>query len=178
MFILNARCKCGLTLTDISEGEFSCQKSRSEEFMRASESEEESINYRARIKGTNNRSASDLVALLQSWVQSGEASINIQSVRYYLHPNCETTLDNIHALNCGTQPLTPPPSPSPATKPPTEPQTKGPTEDKNVGGKDNSGGSNSAQVGGIILGGIIAGALLVMIVLIVVVIILWKKSPK
>ena len=145
--------------------------------MRASESEEESINYRARIKGTSNRSASDLVALLQSWVQSGEASINIQSVRYYLHPNCETTLDNIHALNCGTHPLTPP-LPSPATKPPTEPPTKCPTEDKNVGGKDNSGGSNSAQVGGIILRGIIAGALLVMIILIVVVIILWKKSPK
>ena len=169
--ILNTRCNCGLTLAHISQGEFSCQKSESDK----------SINYRARIKGTSNRSAIDLVALLQSWVQSGAASINIQSVRYGVHPNCKTALDNIHALNCGISPLTPPP-PSPSTKPPTEPvtepPTKGATEDKNVGTEHNSGGSNSAQVGGIIIGGIIAGALLALLILIVAFIILWKKSPK
>ena len=144
--------------------------------MRARESAE-SINYRARIKGTSNYSASDLVALLQSWVQSGEASINIQSIHYNLDQSCETALDNIYALNCGSQPLTLP-SPSNGTKSPTEPPTKGPTEDKNVGSKDNSGDSISTEMGGIIFGGIIAGALLTIVVFLVVVTIIWTKSFK
>ena len=105
MLLLNGLCNCVLTSAHISEGEFSLQNSGSENFMRARESAE-SINYRARIKGTSNYSASDLVALLQSWVQSGEASINIQSIHYNLDQSCETALDNIYALNCGSQPLT------------------------------------------------------------------------
>ena len=139
--ILNSQCKCGVTPSHISEGEFSCRRGS-----------DDSINYRARIKGTSSRSASDLVALIQSWVQGGQASVRVQSARYEVDNSCNAFLDNIHALDCGTSKQSP----------------------SQIAGGDDS--VDGAQVGGIILGAFIAGVLLALLVVFIVAIILWKKN--
>ena len=165
---VTSQCMCGVTPSHISEGEFSC-RGRSNK----------TINYRARIKGTSSRSASDLVALIQSWVQSGQASVRVGSSRFHVDASCDAALDNIHALDCDTQPLTPPTKPPP-TKPPSEetkPSEVTPSTEPFIR-DDSSDGTKSAQVGGIILGGIIAGILLALLVLFIVIVILWKKKTK
>ena len=122
MLALNSRCRCGLSLAHISQAEFSCRKTE----------KQESINYRARIKGTSNRSASDLVALLQSWVQSGEASVLVSSSRFHVDKSCDAKLDNIRGLDCGSKSTT--------------------NQGTQIGSESHKNSTNSAAVGGIIIG--------------------------
>ena len=178
--ILNSQCKCGVTPSHISEGEFSCRRGS-----------DDSINYRARIKGTSSRSASDLVALIQSWVQGGQASVHVESARFSLDPSCSAALDNIHALDCGSQPLTPTEPPSqplthmPPSQPPTEPpsqsaskppQQQAPSKQSSVSSNDRGETVSSAQVVGVIIGGIMAGMLLVLLVVLIVALIMLKRN--
>jgi len=158
--ILNSQCKCGVTPSHISEGEFSCRRGSGD-----------SINYRARIKGTSSRSASDLVALIQSWVQGGQASVHVESARFSLDPSCSAALDNIHALDCGSQPLTPTEPPSQSVSRP--PQQETPYTQSLV---DNSESMSSAQAGGFVLGGIVAGVLLVLMIVFIVVLVMLKRN--
>ena len=87
--ILNAQCTCDITTSHISQGEFSCRSDPTD-----------SVVYRARISGTPTVSASDLAALIRNWVEGGSASVMVGSLRLHLDPNCDATLDNIHALDC------------------------------------------------------------------------------
>ena len=146
MSVLNGRCRCGLTLAHISQAEFSCRKGDNEK----------SINYRARIKGTSNRSTSDLVALLQSWVQSGEASVLVSSFRFNVDESCDPMLDNIHALGCGSK------------------STTTTTQDTQIGSSKDS--NNSAEVGGIIIGGILVGIFLALFAVALIFLIFWIKK--
>ena len=130
-----------MTALHISQGEFSCRSGLTE-----------SVTYRARITGTPTRSASDMAALVQTWVQSGAASIKVGSSRLQLDPTCDSALDNIHALDCGAEP------------------------EVTTDSSDGSESVSSAQVVGIMLGGIIAGILLTMLILLVAVIVIWWKK--
>ena len=133
-----------MTALHISQGEFSCRSGLAE-----------SVTYRARITGTPTRSASDMAALIQTWVQSGAASIKVGSSRLQLDPTCDSALDNIHALDCGAAPE--------VTTLVTD-------------SSDGSESVSSAQVVGIMLGGIIAGIFLTMLILLVAVIVIWWKK--
>ena len=162
--ILNSQCKCGVTVSHISEGEFSCRRGS-----------DDSINYRARIKGTSSRSASDLVALIQSWVQGGQASVFVEGTEFYTDPSCNAALDNIRAEDCGPQPITPTLPPQPPTEPPSESDLKPPQQQTPFNQPPAGGAARSAQVGGIIIGGIVVGVLLSLMVAFIIML---KKNTR
>ena len=157
--ILDSQCKCDVTALHISQGEFSCRSGLTE-----------SVTYRARITGTPTRSASDMAALVQTWMQSGAASIKVGSFRLQLDPTCDSALDNIHALDCEVK-STPETTTDTIT---TEKLVTGPNNDNS----DESESVSSAQVVGIMLGGIIAGIFLTMLIVLVAVIVIWWKKNK
>ena len=156
---LDTQCKCDLTMSHISQGEFSCRTGPVD-----------SVTFRARISGTSSRSASDLASLIRTWVQSGEASVKVGASRLHLDPTCDASLDNIHALDCGEKP-TEKPTETSTTKPTTTP-TKKPTTGN---GGD---GVSSAKAVGILLGAMIVGLLLALLIGIIIIIVMWMKKIK
>ena len=159
MATLTSQCNCNVTTSHISQGEFSCRTGPTD-----------TVTYRARVSGTSSRSASDMVELIRSWAQGGDASIKVGGSRFQLDPTCDATLDNIHAPDCGTKVT------------PTQ-DTKGTEQvtQKIVNGNDDSGnneGSSSAQVVGILVGGIIAGLLLALLIALTVMTVLWTRKQK
>ena len=114
-------------------------------------------------------------------MQGGRASVRVESVRFHVDASCDASLDNIHALDCDTEPTTPitqpPTKPSSPSDTPSSPSDTTSTKEPLVR-DDSSDGASSAQVGGIILGGIIAGMLLALLVLFIVIVIVWKKKTK
>ena len=187
MTAVNIQCKCDLTMSHISQGEFSCRTGPAD-----------SIIFRARIRGTSSRSASDLASLIRTWVQSGEASIKVGTSRFHLDPTCDASLENIHAPDCVEKPTETPSTKAP-TEPPSETPTKMPTEkptlvtdetptkasDKPSGegttdkATGNGGdGDSGAKAVGILLGGIIAGLLLALLIVMIIIIVMWMKKIK
>ena len=115
----------------ISQGEFSCRTGPAD-----------TVTYRARISGTPSHSASDMASLIHTWVQSGVASIKVGASRFQLDPNCEASLENIHAPDCVevTKPLTEVP-----TKKPNETPKPKPEEQSNED-SGSSGGSSADEI--------------------------------
>ena len=162
MATLTSQCNCNVTTSHISQGEFSCRTDPTD-----------TVTYRARVSGTSSRSASDMVELIRSWAQGGDASIKVGVSRFQLDPTCDATLDNIHAPDCGTK----------TTEVTPEGTTKGTEQvtQKIVNGNDDGGnneGSSSAQVVGILVGGIIAGLLLALLIALTVMTVLWTRKQK
>ena len=165
--ILNIKCKCDLTMSHISHGEFSCRTGAGD-----------SVMFRARISGIPSRSASDMASLIRTWVQSGDASIKVGASRLQLDPTCDVSLDNLHAPDC-VEKLTEKPAITSSIKTPTEKPTQKGTTGK-TGNKSNggSGGSSSADTVGILLGGIFAGLMLALLIVMVIIIVIWMKRIK
>ena len=137
------------------------------------------IVYRARILGTSDYSASALVDLMQSWVDGGQASINVGVARLQVDPTCPVSLDNLLAPDCPLLPTEPtttstvtttspstsePPttaiviSSSITSEPPTSPSTPPRVSKEEI---------SAGEIGGIIVGVVIAVLLLVVIILLV-----------
>ena len=109
--VLDPQCTCNLTMSHISQGEFSCRTGPAD-----------SVTFRARISGTSSRSASDMASLIRTWVQGGDASIKVGASRLHLDPTCDASLENIHDLDCMEKPT------EKTTQKPTETSTKLPTK--------------------------------------------------
>lgn len=109
--------------------------------------------------GNNQYSARGLVGLLQSWVESGSASIVINSVRYRIDPSCSTSLDSPSASDCV-------PSATTKSTPRQEPTTSSPSaQNLNLQGTFSGG-----EIGGLVIGVLIAALLLLFIVLLAILI--------
>ena len=147
---LNILCHCGLTESYISDEELSCRGNLQNQIV-----------YRGRVRGSEQYSSSDLVDLMQSWVDTGHASLMVGISRLEADPTCPVFLDNINSPDCS-----PPAIPPTSSLKPT-PQPKVNTED----GEDMSAG----ELGGIIIGVLIV-ILLVLIVLVIALILKWKRS--
>ena len=124
------------------------------------------IVYRARILGTSNYSASALVELMQSWVNGGQASVNVGVSRLQIDPTCPVFLDNLIAPDCSPPttetPTTPTTSSSTTVTSTSEPPTSGPNAQPRVGNNDTI---SAGEIGGIVVGVLIAVLLLVLIIL-------------
>ncbi len=144
---LNILCGCSLTDQHISDEELSCRGGLRTQIV-----------YRGRVKGSDHYSADDLVGLLQSWANTGEASVMVGVSRLDIDPTCPIFMDNINAADCAPPLPTGPPKPTDRV----EPQA-----DK---GHDDM---RSGEVGGIVIGAVIAALFLTLIVL--VAILLWRR---
>ncbi len=144
------------------------------------------IVYRARILGTSSYSASALVELMQSWVDEGQASVNVGVSRLQVDPTCPVSLANLLAPDCPVLPTEPPTTSTTSTtaavtssstsEPPTstsEPPTS-PSTPQRVSKEAISAG----EIGGIVVGIVIAVLLLVLIIILVgLVVKKWKPDP-
>ena len=83
--------ECQLTTDNIRDHEFSCHGLTKH------------IVYRAMVVGTKVRTAVDLVSLIQSWVDSGRASITALSIRLHLDKDCSTVVYNLDEPVCPLQ---------------------------------------------------------------------------
>ena len=141
---------CGLTTANIKDDEFSCRGGLTDYIV-----------YRARIVGTDTYSAPGLVSLMQSWVDSGRASIMVQSSRLHLDPTCDASLDTLKAPDCES--------------PGEESSTT--TESSAEAAAAKTSGASVGEIGGIAVGVLIAVLLIILIVLVVLVI-MWKMKSK
>ncbi len=83
-------CGCGFTAQQLIQGEFQCL-SRTEE-----------VTYRAKLSGTVNASNSDIIADIEEWVISGQASLRVQGVRRLLDRTClPVAVESFSAQECG-----------------------------------------------------------------------------
>ena len=134
------------------------------------------IVYRARILGTSDYSASALVDLMQSWVDGGQASVNVGFSRLQVDPTCPVSLDNLLAPDCPLLPTEPTATStsvivtSPSTsEPPTSPSTPPRVSKEEV---------SAGEIGGIIVGVVIAVLLLVVIILLVGLVVKYWSSGR
>ena len=137
---LNRLCSCGLTTANLRDGVFSCANGLVQQVV-----------YRARILGTDNYSSRGLVSLVQSWIDSGHAALNVGSFRFQLDPTCSSYLDSPFSPDCDVGP---------------------PTKAPVVGS-----GPTSGEIGMIIVGLLMSLLLLGLIALIVGLLVKrWRKS--
>ncbi len=83
-------CHCGFTMQHLMAGEFRCL------------SQLEEVTYRARLSGTTSTSSSDIIALIEEWVVSGEANVLVLSVRMSLDSTCRpVAIESFAVQECG-----------------------------------------------------------------------------
>lgn len=161
---------CNITAANIKQDEFSCRGGLTNYIV-----------YRARIVGTDVYSAPGLVSLMQSWVESGTASIVVgSSSRLHLDASCSTSLDTLRSADC---PMISPPvilttdgKPDiPSTTKEEKPMATTSKQEDSSGTKDrlNSSASRGGEIGGIIVGSLVVILLTVLIVMLAV--FMWKK---
>ncbi len=129
-------CGCGFTSGHITLGEFQCL------------SQPDEVTYRARLSGTTSRSSADIVADIEEWIASGEATLNVQGVRRSLDSTClPVAVEKFDSQECRVvEPSTTdePPPPSPAVEPsPTD-------EGSDTGTADTQSDNTAAVVGGVV----------------------------
>ena len=172
---LKKECSCGFTDANIETGFFSCGQ------------KDHQIIYRAHILGTANYSATDLVTLLQNWIQTNRAFVTLNNFRMQLDPTCPAKLDTLDDSECPfidiTASQTTPTVAIPTTKEPAATKKGIPPKETE---KPPEGGNKEGQVGGVtqavhhaalsgsslvimFVGLIIAFLLLILIVLVIVV---------
>ena len=167
---LNRRCQmCGLTAVNIRDDEFSCRGGLTNHII-----------YRAMIIGTNVYSPIALVSLLQSWVESGSASITVESQRLNLDEECSTPLDSLSDLDC---PLVtkPPPQTTTSTTVTTQTETTAPlktTEKAKVVSDAAVGIISAGQIGGIIVVMVIIALIAVLLVAVTIAFMRWRAVKK
>ena len=154
-------CNCGLTDTNIEKDFFRCGQ------------KDHQIIYRAHILGTRNYSAIDLVDLLQFWIASDNAYIQIDSIQLQLDPTCPSRLDTLDDPEC------PPFEVTTSKSKPAEPsqKTEKPLE-KAFGGIRHEQGRaviSAAGIGGTFVGVIIA-ILLLLVIIMFGIAFFWRKA--
>lgn len=117
------------------------------------------------MAGTEVYSGPALVALMQSWIAGGRASIMVESFRLHLDPTCATTLDNIKASDCPMGTALPETTTSTAFTPSSG------SESVRLGSTVGAG-----EIVGLVIGGVIILILVVLIVLLALVL-LSKYKP-
>ena len=155
--------RCLLTMANIRDDEFSCRGGVTNHIV-----------YRAMITGTTAYSPSDLVSLLQSWVESGTASIFIPSTiqRLFIDEDCRTRLDTLWDPDC-PPPVVPTTQEKPTTAAETTTYISTDIDAVSARGTDARGG----VVGGIVLAMVIVLLVVVFLIVLIVTIVMWK-SPK
>ncbi len=82
-------CHCGFTLQNLLAGEFRCL------------SQLEEVTHRARLSGITSSFSSDIIALIEEWVVSGDASVLVLLVRMSLDSTCRpVAIESIDAHEC------------------------------------------------------------------------------
>lgn len=151
---------CLLSNRTIRDAELSCRH----DFV-------DQIVFRARITGNGRYSATGLVDLLQSWAESGSASVVINSVRYHIDPTCSVSLDSLQATDCAvvvTTTTTTAPTTSMPIKQSTMQRTAASSSTTAAPSVNKLGSQRSisgAEIGGLIIGVIIALLLLLFVIL-------------
>ena len=126
--------------------------------------------YRARIVGTDNTSAGDFVKLLQDWVSSSSAMLDIDRNFIAVDSSCPTLLDTPAIVECTRADET---TVTTATTGSTAEVTYVPTTSPEIviisaGQQQQNGGSiNKAEVGGLVIGVIIIVLLVIFVILLV-----------
>ena len=151
---LRRMCNCDISPVNIQNDAFGCGNL------------DHLITYRGRMLGTSDYSGIGLVELLQSWIETNEAFITIDTFRMQVDATCTARLDTIDSPDC---PLGPNPISTPTVNPTTS-ETDG-TEPTVV----TLSAVRAGEVGGIIVGALILLVLLVLMVIIVVVVLQRKK---
>ncbi len=83
-------CGCGFTSGHITMGEFQCLSQPSE------------VTYRARLSGTTSGSSAVIVADIEEWIASGEATLIIQEVRRSMDSTClPVGVEDFNSQECG-----------------------------------------------------------------------------
>ena len=103
--MLNSMCQCDVTLSHVSENEFTCFYNEAQEVI-----------YRAKLQGVEANDCSNLTKHIREWMEAS-SSILIQGNRLGLNPRCDLeieTLDIQPACVIGETP------PSPTTSSPND----------------------------------------------------------
>ncbi len=83
-------CGCGFTSGHITLGEFECL------------SQPDEVTYRARLSGTTSGSSADIIADIEEWIASGEATLNVQGVRRSMDSTClPVAVEEFDSQECG-----------------------------------------------------------------------------
>ncbi len=154
-------CACGFTSGHITLGEFQCL------------SQPDEVTYRARLSGTTSRSSADIVANIEEWIASGEATLNVQGVRRSLDITClPVAVEKIDSQECGVvepSATDEPPPPSPTVEPsPTD-------EGSDTGTADTQSDNTAAVVGGVVA---VVAICITITVLVVAVLLLRRRQAE
>ncbi len=142
-------CSCGFTASQLLA---------SAEFLQCL-SEPDEITYRARLSGTASYTSAGIVADIEEWVSSGEATIVVQALRLSLDSSCQPVgIDSFEDPECEADLPVPVQTPGPATEVPV---TEIPIANATGTGPLDSGSDSSAGVT------LIGGIAMVVVVLIV-----------
>ena len=88
------RCGCAFTEDHITERGFQC-------FL----SSPQAVTYRARLRGTGDATAADLLQDIEEWVQGG-ATISIQLQRFSVDARCDAGIDSFTESECSGSDIT------------------------------------------------------------------------
>ena len=174
--VLNRKCQgCGLTSANIRDDEFSCRGGLTNHII-----------YRAMVIGTSGYSSNALVTLLQLWVSSGTANIDVDSLRLNVDKDCFVPLDTLSDPDCPllmSVPLPTEPTTNIATTTRQVERTTRlvpitTTEDVSVVSSALEGVLTTGDVGGIIVAIVIIALIVVLLVALLVIIIKWRSTKK
>ena len=123
-------------------------------------------------------SAPGLVTLMQSWVDTGSASIAIQSSsRLHLDASCPTSLDTLRSPDCPF--VSPPTIPTTMGRPEPKTTQKKPEETNKPASEDRTGLSASptdGEIGGMFIG-VLVVLLLTVVIMLLAVVLMRKWKP-
>ena len=162
---LRRLCNCDISPVNIQNDAFGCGQL------------DHSITYRGRMLGTSDYSGIGLVELLQSWIETNEAFITIDTFRMQVDATCTARLDTIDSPDCplgeGPNPIsTPTVNSNPST---VTTETDG-TEPAVVTLSAVGAHVSAGEVGGFIMGSLALLVLLVLLVIILVVVLRRKQT--
>ena len=156
---LRRLCNCDISPVNIQNDAFGCGQL------------DHLITYRGRMLGTSDYSGIGLVELLQSWIETNEAFITIDTFRMQVDATCTARLDTIDSPDC---PLGE--GPNPISTPTMIPSTSTPETDGTEPAVVTLSAVRAGEVGGIIVGALILLVLLVLMIVIVVVVLKRNKT--
>ncbi len=158
---LSAMCNCAISTLHIQNDAFGCGV------------HDHLITYRGRILGGLDYSALGLVELMQSWIDSRQAFIVINSFRMQVDPECPTRLDTINAADCPLGDILPPGVITPTTEASQPSETTEVTKPVVLISSPEKSGIRAGEAGGIAVGVLIL-VLLIALVLLILGIIFYK----
>lgn len=163
---LRRSCSCDISSINIQNDAFGCGQL------------DHLITYRGRMLGTTDYSATGLVGLMQSWIETSQAFVTIDTFRMQVDTTCTARLDTIDSPDCllveggGPNSITTNPTVNPDTTTTTDTgDSKTDTSNSKTDASEPAVATLSAVRAGEV-GGIIVGALIILVLLVLMVIIL------